>query len=918
MAHPAQQEFCSRMRDAYPHLFVNKKVLDIGALDINGNNRFLFTNCNYIGLDVGEGNNVDIVAVGHQYDAPDEQFDVIVSTEVFEHDMFYEKTIQNAIRLLKDGGVFLFTCASTGRPEHGTRSSDGTWAAPLLQQISEEWADYYKNLTEADIRGIKGFDDAFPDGIFEYNSTSSDLYFFGVKGGIDYHQRYIQRTSGDIQSDWNYFDNQYSDDIFVVGAWPNTSEKEADLLECIARLRNFKGIPILLVSHYAIKAEIQKLVDYYIFDKNNELLTHEEFPKYNLADVRWTQMVDHRVENEMEFHHDYAIWVSMQHAFNFCKYLGKKQIHYMEYDNLIDVFQYKQAFLEKAKEHDAVLYEYHHNSIRDTHLAPFCATFIFSAKTDLLLKMVGEVNSKEEYFSNRPNGWQLERVFLHYLQKHTNNYIVSPYIANQNELNTQAVWNRDGILREGIAFQLYPCVDDADNFYMHLMSGFHENEEGDDVILEFRYGSFSRFEKLHRGEYKTILLGQYERGKTARVFLFGKEIFTQFLSDDSSKFRRMNKLSWTNQSTSNDNTINIHFVDGPYVEITGNKQTNYTVDFIDTSTDEVVYSTRLKNNTWARTSKKWYAEWLIRIKEENSEIPFTHKFDLRGRRVFIVFESSSLGDTLAWIPYVEEFRKQRECHVIVSTFHNNLFLDAYPHLEFVNPGTTVDKLHALYRLGCFYNNNEVDLDRHKTDFRKLRLQEYATDILGLEFREIRPRIKPITPIETEKPYVCIANHSTAQAKYWNNETGWQELVDYIKQIGYDVYLLSREEDGYMGNKNPSGVIKVDNKSLEEISSIMLGSKGFIGISSGLSWLAWSLGVPTVLISGTTDEELEPTDGISRVINKEVCYGCFGRHLFDKGDWSWCPDHKGTERQFECSKSITFVDVKPYVQQMLGE
>ena len=60
-----------------------------------------------MGLDVGEGPNVDVVTPGHLYDGEDESFDVIISTEVFEHDMFYEKTINNIIRMLKPNGIFI-------------------------------------------------------------------------------------------------------------------------------------------------------------------------------------------------------------------------------------------------------------------------------------------------------------------------------------------------------------------------------------------------------------------------------------------------------------------------------------------------------------------------------------------------------------------------------------------------------------------------------------------------------------------------------------------------------------------------------------------------------------------------------------------------------------------------------------------
>jgi autotransporter strand-loop-strand O-heptosyltransferase len=253
--------------------------------------------------------------------------------------------------------------------------------------------------------------------------------------------------------------------------------------------------------------------------------------------------------------------------------------------------------------------------------------------------------------------------------------------------------------------------------------------------------------------------------------------------------------------------------------------------------------------------------------------------------------------------------------MIVSTFQNELFVSKYPEIEFVSPGTTVNGIYALYRLGVFYDETGIDFTKHKTDFKQLRLQEYATDILGLDYEEIRPRIKNIEPMSSDKPYICMANHSTAQSKYWNNPTGWQELVDYVKSLGYDVYLLSREEDGYMGNKNPKGVIKVDGKSLEEIGSILLGSRGFIGLGSGLSWFAWALQVPTILISGFSKPYQEMKD-VYRIINEDVCHGCFARHLFDKGDWNWCPDHKGTDRQFECTKSITFGMVKLKIDEML--
>ncbi len=176
MAHIQQIEYCSRIRDKFPERFNNAFVLDIGSLDINGNNRYLFTNPTYIGIDIGEGNNVDFVCKGHEYKSS-MPFDVIVSTECFEHDQHWKETLQNAFNLLAPDGLLLFTCATTGRAEHGTTRSGTAWASPFSHV---EFNEYYKNLTVEDIRSALDLT-LFKDYEFEINTDSHDLYFYGIK-----------------------------------------------------------------------------------------------------------------------------------------------------------------------------------------------------------------------------------------------------------------------------------------------------------------------------------------------------------------------------------------------------------------------------------------------------------------------------------------------------------------------------------------------------------------------------------------------------------------------------------------------------------------------------------------------------------------------------------------------------------------
>ena len=258
---------------------------------------------------------------------------------------------------------------------------------------------------------------------------------------------------------------------------------------------------------------------------------------------------------------------------------------------------------------------------------------------------------------------------------------------------------------------------------------------------------------------------------------------------------------------------------------------------------------------------------------------------------------------MAWVPYCDEFRKKHNCNLIVSTFMNDLFKDQYPEIEFVDPGETVYNIYAQYRLGWFYNENgEVNYDMHPNDFKQQPLQKTATDILGLEYTEIRPKLN--LPIVSKKKKVGIGFHSTAQSKYWNNPDGWQAVIDHLDALGYECMIYSKEGDGYMNNFYPKGVTIFEGGSIQDVINDLVTCEFFIGLGSGLSWLAWACKLPVVLISGFSEKWAETTLDTYRVINENVCHGCFNSERLDAGDWNWCPLHRGTDREFECTKKIT--------------
>jgi SAM-dependent methyltransferase len=85
-------------------------VLELGSLDVNGSTRPLFTNADrYIGVDMRPGPGVDLVKMAADTGLPPSSVDTVVCTEMLEHDPTPWLTMKETYRVLRAGGVALFT-----------------------------------------------------------------------------------------------------------------------------------------------------------------------------------------------------------------------------------------------------------------------------------------------------------------------------------------------------------------------------------------------------------------------------------------------------------------------------------------------------------------------------------------------------------------------------------------------------------------------------------------------------------------------------------------------------------------------------------------------------------------------------------------------------------------------------------------
>ena len=179
MSHYTQQQFVGWVQSAFPAFFRAQRVLEVGSLDLNGTARRFFSDCDYTGLDVGPGPGVDVVCGGQDYRAPDASFDVVCSFEAMEHNPYWRETFANMVRLTRPGGLVLMSCATFGRPEHGTARSQPE-DSPLTLDVG--W-DHYRNLCARDFRDSLDLSAAFECHFMAHYYHGPDLFFFGFRRG---------------------------------------------------------------------------------------------------------------------------------------------------------------------------------------------------------------------------------------------------------------------------------------------------------------------------------------------------------------------------------------------------------------------------------------------------------------------------------------------------------------------------------------------------------------------------------------------------------------------------------------------------------------------------------------------------------------------------------------------------------------
>lgn len=191
------------------------------------------------------------------------------------------------------------------------------------------------------------------------------------------------------------------DSIVLVLAHANTERRKSLLKNCLFGIK----YPVVLSTNYMVDEETQLMCDHVIYTKENQLLNHKDYSKYNVYYIRW--YINELGETVYKFYdnnHGYAVYRLIQNGLNYCKMIGKRKIHIINYD-----YEILNKILDESSKvldyKDLIFYE-----ISDIYSIGF-----FSGDVDALLSYFNKYDNIGDFYLAYPNFNMIEKqVYDHY------------------------------------------------------------------------------------------------------------------------------------------------------------------------------------------------------------------------------------------------------------------------------------------------------------------------------------------------------------------------------------------------------------------------------------------------------------------------------------------------------------------------
>ena len=335
---------------------------------------------------------------------------------------------------------------------------------------------------------------------------------------------------------------------------------------------------------------------------------------------------------------------------------------------------------------------------------------------------------------------------------------------------------------------------------------------------------------------------------------------------------------------------------------------NFRVKISDFDTEQIFFDKYISGSRLISV-EHYFIRWHVEVFSDDEKI-FDHTLSLAGQPVAIMCKFGTLGDTIAFLPYFREFKKINRCKlsVCLPDKFREFFAQLYPEIPLIDE---IDfKTYATYYPSIFMESLPVV----PVDARHMSMPQVGGMLLGVNYLPPKAVFKPTEPPVTEEPYVCISVQAS------NTRKSWLWPVEYLKSLGYRVFCIDKNaeetNDGFILRKPEGAEDFTGNRPLLERANMLYHAEFFIGLGSGLSWLADALDCPVVMICGFSQNWFEFYTPY-RVTNRKVCNGCLNdrrvNYILKK-----CPYHKNTPRELECQKKISPRMVINAIERLIGD
>jgi len=274
-----------------------------------------------------------------------------------------------------------------------------------------------------------------------------------------------------------------NNEIFVIGAWTDTKLKEQNLISVIKDIKS-KNYPVCLVAHCSISKEIQELVDYYIYEKENVL-------SLNWKLTFWRMRNGIREEKpSLVDYHGVACLMNIRNSIDLLLAKEKFQyIHYREADLEYDFDSYMKSWNERSEISPVMFVHYQDNRYR---------TDLFSCEVDWYNLVIPRVQSWQEYTDKSiTNNLILEYWFSDIVDKITKQehitFIKDFQVGNKWTQAHYVEWDDDS--RKILSFNEAPSIllqsGNRKDSFVKALTELYKNKKDNPKIVEI---GVSRYE----------------------------------------------------------------------------------------------------------------------------------------------------------------------------------------------------------------------------------------------------------------------------------------------------------------------------------------------------------------------------------------------------------------------------------------